>query len=180
MSTQLSKSIKRHSKTKSLPPSPKNQDPPSPAPSSASSDDTQCDYFDIRDEFATETHEVRTRLSETDFKLVKLLAEPLSKLTAARSHITTQLSVFNQSIKNSKPPTYFKITTNPPHPHRGMTFHPAFLENWDRLSSKVSLAFVRLTIEEYTHQAQVIEEKRQATLEEVASKLVAEIKEQEL
>ena len=188
MSSKLSlkTSKKRCNKISSPRPSRLQATPPvSPTLSSQSSTDipggqiSLIDYLEdslitsleVREGFVDETPTTHVRLSESDFKLVKSLAEPVAKLTAAKGHITHQISILSKAISTNQPPPFLKNTVKPPHPHREFNFSSAFNADWNRLNNKASLLFAKLSLQEYNQVSVEIETKLNAAKKESRERL---------
>ena len=95
-------------------------------------------------------------------------------MTTAKDHITKQIAMLTRAIQRDTPPTYILKASRPPHPHRELTFRKSFQDNWDRLNKRAAIAFTKLTLEEYTHQAEVVERR----LTEATTSAQKEISEQ--
>ena len=128
-------------------------DIPSDTPSAPSSPESsqltcgQCPLIDfLEDSLLTsfklnkhKTHTEKPKLTDSDFTFVKSLAGTVSTLTT------------------DTPPTYILKASQPPHPHRELIFRKSFQDNWDRLNQRAAITFTKLTLEEYTHQAEEVE-----------------------
>ena len=102
----------------------------------------------------------KPKLTDSDFTLiVKSLACTVSTLTTAKDHITKQIATLTRAIQRDTPPTYILKASQPPHPHRELIFRKSFQDNWDRLNQRAAIAFTKLTLEEYTHQAEEVEKR---------------------
>ena len=69
--------------------------------------------------------------------------------------------------------TYILKASRPTHPHRELIFRKSFQDNWDRLNQRAAIAFTKLTLEEYTHQAEEVE-RRLTKATKSAQKNIAE------
>ena len=191
--TKLSKSSKRrlHKLPPPTPSPPRSLDIPldipsdiPSAPSSPESSQLSCGQRPLIDlledslltSFELKKHKTPTekpKLTDSDFTLVKSLAGTVSTLTSAKDHITKQIATLKKAIQRDTPPTYILKASRPPHPHRELIFRKSFQDNWDRLNQRAAIAFTKLTLEEYTHQAEEVE-KRLTKATKVAQENIAE------
>ena len=143
-------------------------DIPSDTPSSPESSQLTCGQRPLIDfledslltSFKLNKHKTPTekpKLTDSDFTFVKSLAGTVSTLTTAKDHITKQIATLTRAIQQDTPPTYILKASRPPHPHRELIFRKSFQDNWDRLNQRAAIAFTKLSLEEYTHQAEEVE-----------------------
>ena len=201
LSTKLSKSLKRRShKLPSATPSPPRTvdiplDIPLHTPSAPSSPESSqlvtcgqrplIDYLEetLLTSFELKKHKTPTekpKLTDSDFKFVKSLAGTVSTLTTAKDHITKQIASLSRAIQWDTPSIHTKSIATP-HPHRELTFQKSLQDNWDRLNKRAAIAFTKLTLEEYTHQAEEVEQRLTKATKSAQQEIAEQFKnEQEL
>ena len=97
------------------------------------------------------------RLADSDFKLVRSLAEKVNTLTNIKDHITRQIRTLAKAVETSTPPPYIGIWARQPRPHHGLHLRATFQERWKKLQIKMALVFTQVALEEYQHQLVHIE-----------------------
>ena len=119
------------------------------------------------------------RLSDEDFKLVRDLGFSVRKLTEARTHITKQLRSLTQAAEKGNPPSFFKSSARPPHPHRGFQFRTSFVKSWEATNNKAARILLTLTKEEYLHQAEAIGKQITTATEESKNRIASHFRDTE-
>ena len=166
--SKLSKSGKHKTKTNRQPASPPassdsaditcGQRPASPS-STGNTDESLLLSLELDGTISSPPANTNTphRLADSDFKLVRSLADKVSTLTNVKDHITRQIRTLAKAVETSTPPPYIEIRARQPRPHHDLHLRATFQERWKRLQIKTALVFTKVALEEYQHQLVDIE-----------------------